>query len=116
MTDMEKWLTLKEKLENSEALLLTLLEQERPEDAQLLLETEGMRFTLPEVHLLRNALLQSMGFVEEELSDEVLETVAGGYGLPDLSSLFDPATRRTDSALNGSRIIILAGEVQRNRW
>ncbi|MEN1761396.1 hypothetical protein [Anoxynatronum sibiricum] len=116
MSGMKKWLELKEKLESSEALLLTLMEQERPEDAQLLLEGEGMRFNLKEIHLLRDALLQSVCFAEGELSDEALNEVGGGYITSEISTLFDPSTRKFDSALNSPQFISMAKTALKSRW
>ncbi|SMP57894.1 hypothetical protein [Anoxynatronum buryatiense] len=116
MSEMKKWLELKEKLENSEALLLTLMEQERPEGVQLLLEGEGMTFTLKEIELLREALLQSVHFTEGELSDEALNEVGGGYVLSGISTLFDPSTRKFDSALNSPQFISMAKAALKSRW
>ncbi len=75
----EKMEQLAAKLSENQALAEKLAELENPEDVQSLLKEEGIDFSVEEINELRDALLKTVEKdVDDELSEDDLEEVAGG--------------------------------------
>ncbi|MDD4803470.1 MAG: hypothetical protein PHF24_11140, partial [Syntrophomonas sp.] len=73
-----------------------LFSLETPEEVQSLLKGQGIDFTLDEISVLREAIVKTVEKGESgELSEEVLEGVAGGWGGPGLppGPIIFPPTR-----------------------
>ena len=70
---------LEEKLKEDNTLMEKLMQQETPEDVQVLLKDHGVAMTMEEIQAISDALVQyTAGDEEGELSEESLEEVAGG--------------------------------------
>ena len=75
----DKWVVLKQKMEAEEQLVEKLLQQETPEEVQVLLKENGVDLTMEEIVEAREVLIKALERAEEgELSEEDLEEVTGG--------------------------------------
>ena len=99
--DKEKFTALLQ----DEAFVKELIEQETVEDAQKLLASKGVEFTVGQINEIRNGVIARVGDGSEELSDEQLENVSGGFA--------DAITAVVDAVISVGDLV---HTVTRGRW
>ena len=88
-----------------EAFVKELIEQETVEDAQKLFASKGVDITVEQINEIRNGVIARVGDDSEELSDDQLENVAGGFA--------DAITAVVDAVI---AVGDLVHTVTRRRW
>jgi predicted ribosomally synthesized peptide with nif11-like leader len=84
----QKLAQLQAKIEADKSLAEKLLSQENPQDVQSLLKEQGLDFSIEEIDMLRQALVRALEKnAGDELSDEDLENVAGGFAITAIVAL-----------------------------
>ena len=84
----QKLAQLQAKIEADKTLAEKLLSQENPQDVQSLLKEQGLDFSIEEIDMLRQALVRALEKnAGDELSDEDLENVAGGFAITAIVAL-----------------------------